>query len=90
MSGFGSMITIDLGSLDNAKAFTGRLRVATLGESLGGVESLVSHPATMTHAGLGAEGRAKIGITDGMVRLSVGIEDVDDLIADFDQALSAI
>jgi cystathionine beta-lyase/cystathionine gamma-synthase len=90
MSGFGSMITIDLGSLDNAKAFTGRLQVAILGESLGGVESLVSHPATMTHAGLGPEGRAKIGITDGMVRLSVGIEDVDDLIADFDQALSAI
>ena len=54
------------------------------------MESLVSHPATMTHAGLGPEGRAKIGITDGMVRLSVGIEDVDDLIADFDQALSAI
>jgi cystathionine beta-lyase/cystathionine gamma-synthase len=90
MSGFGSMITIDLGSLDNAKAFTRRLQVATLGESLGGVESLVSHPATMTHAGLGPEGRAKIGITDGMVRLSVGIEDADDLIADFDQALSAI
>jgi cystathionine beta-lyase/cystathionine gamma-synthase len=90
MSGFGSMITIELGSLDNAKAFTKRLRVATLGESLGGVETLVSHPATMTHAGLGAEGRAKIGITDGMVRLSIGIEDVEDLIADFDQALQAI
>jgi cystathionine beta-lyase/cystathionine gamma-synthase len=90
MSGFGSMITLDLGSLDNAKAFTGRLEVATLGESLGGVESLVSHPATMTHAGLGREGRAKIGITDGMVRLSIGIEDVDDLIADFDQALASI
>ncbi len=89
MSGFGSMITIELGSLDNAKAFTKRLRIATLGESLGGVESLISHPASMTHAGLGPEGRAKIGITDGMVRLSVGIEDVDDLIADFDQALAA-
>jgi cystathionine gamma-lyase/cystathionine beta-lyase/cystathionine gamma-lyase/homocysteine desulfhydrase len=90
MSGFGSMITIELGSLDNARAFTRRLRVATLGESLGGVETLVSHPATMTHAGLGPEGRAKVGITDGMVRLSVGIEDVQDLIADFDQALAAI
>jgi cystathionine beta-lyase/cystathionine gamma-synthase len=90
MSGFGSMITIELGSLDNAKAFTRRLRVATLGESLGGVETLVSHPASMTHAGLGADGRAKIGITDGMVRLSIGIEDVEDLIADFDQALAAI
>ena len=90
MSGAGSMITIDLGSLDNAKAFTKRLRVATLGESLGGVETLVSHPATMTHAGLGPEGRAKIGITDGMVRLSVGIEDVEDLIGDFEQALNGI
>ena len=90
MSGFGSMITIELGSLENAKAFTKRLRVATLGESLGGVETLVSHPATMTHAGLGAAGRAKIGITDGMVRLSIGIEDVEDLIADFDQALAGI
>jgi cystathionine beta-lyase/cystathionine gamma-synthase len=90
MSGFGSMITIELGSLENAKAFTERLQVATLGESLGGVESLVSHPATMTHVGLGIEGRAKIGITDGMVRLSVGIEDVDDLIADFEQALAGV
>jgi len=88
MSGFGSMITIELGSLDNAKAFTSKLKVATLGESLGGVESLVSHPATMTHAGLGAEGRAKIGITEGMVRLSIGIEEVEDLMQDFDQALS--
>jgi cystathionine beta-lyase/cystathionine gamma-synthase len=90
MSGFGSMITIDLGSIENAKAFTKRLQVATLGESLGGVESLVSHPATMTHAGLGTEGRARIGITDGMVRLSVGIEDVDDLIHDLDRALDGI
>jgi cystathionine beta-lyase/cystathionine gamma-synthase len=90
MSGFGSMITVELGSLANAKAFTRRLRVATLGESLGGVETLVSHPASMTHAGLGAEGRAKIGITDGMVRLSVGIEDVEDLIADFEQALDGV
>jgi cystathionine beta-lyase/cystathionine gamma-synthase len=90
MSGFGSMITIDLGSLHNAKTFTSRLRVATLGESLGGVETLISHPATMTHAGLGPEGRANIGITDGMVRLSVGIEDVDDLIADLNQTLATL
>ncbi len=90
MSGFGSMITIDLGSLLNAKAFTSRLQVATLGESLGGVESLVSHPATMTHAGLGAEGRAKIGITDGLVRLSIGIEDIDDLLNDFGEALAGV
>ncbi len=90
MSGFGSMITVDLGSLESAKVFTGRLQFATLGESLGGVETLVSHPASMTHAGLGAEGRAQIGITEGMVRLSVGIEDVDDLIGDFEQALACI
>ncbi len=90
MSGAGSMITIELGSLDKAKAFTKQLQVATLGESLGGVETLVSHPATMTHAGLGVEGRAKVGITDGMVRLSVGIEDVADLIGDFEQALAAV
>ena len=89
-SGFGSMITAELGSIEKANTFLKRLRVCTLGESLGGVETLVSHPATMTHAALGEEGRAKIGITDGMVRLSVGVEDVEDLIADIDQALSAL
>jgi cystathionine beta-lyase/cystathionine gamma-synthase len=87
-TGFGSMITIDLGSQENANRFLRSLRVFTLGESLGGVESLVSHPATMTHAALGAEGRKQIGLTDGMVRLSVGIEDVEDLIADLHQALN--
>ncbi|AXC09494.1 Cystathionine gamma-lyase [Acidisarcina polymorpha] len=90
MTGFGSMITIELGSFEKARSFTKQLRVATLGESLGGVETLVSHPATMTHAGLGAEGRAKVGITDGMVRLSVGIEDVGDLLEDFEQALAMV
>jgi cystathionine beta-lyase/cystathionine gamma-synthase len=90
MSGFGSMITMELGSLDNANKMLRRVQVCTLGESLGGVETLISHPATMTHAALGVEGRQKIGLTDGMVRLSVGIEDADDLIADLDQALSAI
>ncbi len=87
-SGFGSMITIDLGSQTDANNFLRKVRVFTLGESLGGVESLISHPATMTHAALGAEGRKQIGLTDGMVRLSVGIEDVEDLIADLEQALS--
>ena len=58
-----------------------------MGESLGGVESLISHPATMTHAAIGEEGRKAIGLTDGMVRISVGIEDVEDLIADLEQAL---
>ncbi len=89
-SGFGSLMTVELGSRENANAFLKRLRVCTLGESLGGVETLVSHPATMTHAAIGPEGRAKIGITEGMVRLSIGIEDADDLIADLDQALTAI
>src|ERR1041385_8970143 len=88
MSGFGAMITFETGSLANAARFLKRLRVCTLGESLGGVETLISHPATMTHAALGEKGRKAIGITDGMVRISVGIEDVDDLIADLDQALA--
>jgi cystathionine beta-lyase/cystathionine gamma-synthase len=90
MSGFGSMITIETGSLSNAKKMLRKVRVCSLGESLGGVESLISHPATMTHASLGEEGRRKIGLTDGMVRLSVGIEDAEDIIADLDQALNAI
>jgi len=89
-SGFGSMITIDLGSQENANNLLKSMHVFTLGESLGGVESLISHPATMTHAAVGAEGRAKIGLTDGMVRLSVGIEDLDDLLADLEQALKKV
>jgi cystathionine beta-lyase/cystathionine gamma-synthase len=90
MSGFGSMITFDTGSLSNAKRMLRKVRVCSLGESLGGVESLISHPATMTHAALGEAGRKKIGLTDGMVRISVGIEDAEDIIADLDQALNAI
>jgi cystathionine gamma-lyase/cystathionine beta-lyase/cystathionine gamma-lyase/homocysteine desulfhydrase len=90
MSGFGSMITFETGSLKNANKMLKRLRVCSLGESLGGVETLISHPATMTHAGLGAKGRAAIGITDGMVRISVGIEDVGDIVKDLDQTLNAI
>jgi cystathionine beta-lyase/cystathionine gamma-synthase len=90
MSGFGSMITFETGSLANAKKFLKRVRVCTLGESLGGVETLISHPATMTHAAIGVAGRKAIGLTDGMVRISVGIEDVDDVIADLDQALAGI
>jgi cystathionine beta-lyase/cystathionine gamma-synthase len=87
MSGFGAMITFETGSLANAANFLQKVRVCTLGESLGGVETLISHPATMTHAALGENGRKAIGITDGLVRISVGIEDVDDIIADLDQAL---
>ena len=90
MSGFGSMITIETGSLSNAKKMLKKVRVCSLAESLGGVESLISHPATMTHAALGEKGRKQIGITDGMVRLSVGVEDVDDIMADLDEALAAI
>jgi cystathionine beta-lyase/cystathionine gamma-synthase len=88
MSGFGAMITFETGSLANAARVLKRVRLCFMGESLGGVETLISHPATMTHAGLGEQGRAAIGITDGMVRISVGIEDADDIIADLDQALA--
>jgi cystathionine beta-lyase/cystathionine gamma-synthase len=90
MTGFGSMISFETGSLANANALLKSVRVCTLGESLGGVETLISHPATMTHAAIGAESREKLGITDGLVRLSVGIEDVEDLLADLDQALEKI
>jgi cystathionine beta-lyase/cystathionine gamma-synthase len=90
MSGFGALITFETGSLDNANAVLRRLRVCTVGESLGGVETLVSHPATMTHAALGEEGRARIGLTDGMVRVSAGIEDAEDLLEDLEQALSVL
>ena len=90
MSGFGSMITFETGSLKNANKMLKKLRVCSLGESLGGVETLISHPATMTHAALGEKGRKAIGITDGLVRISVGIEDVDDILDDLDQALKVI
>ena len=86
-SGFGSMISIELGSLEKANRFASRLKLGLLAESLGGVETLVCHPATMTHAAIGAEGRARLGITDGLMRISVGIEDVEDIIADLKQAL---
>lgn len=90
MKGFGSMILFETGSLENAKKLLKQIKVCILGESLGGVETLISHPATMTHAALGAEGRAKIGLTDGMVRISVGIEEVEDILADLDQALAIL
>jgi len=90
MSGFGSMISFETGSLDNANRLLRSVRLCSLAESLGGVETLISHPATMTHAALGAEGRAAIGLTDGLVRLSIGIEDPEDLEADLAQALAAV
>jgi cystathionine gamma-lyase/cystathionine beta-lyase/cystathionine gamma-lyase/homocysteine desulfhydrase len=90
MSGFGAMIAFETGSLANANKMLRKVRVCSLGESLGGVETLISHPATMTHAAVGEEGRRKIGITDGLVRISVGIEDVEDILGDLEQALAAI
>ena len=90
MTGFGSMITFETGSLANAKKMLKKVRVCSLAESLGGVETLISHPATMTHAALGEKGRREIGITDGLVRISVGIENVEDVLDDLDEALAAI
>jgi len=90
MTGFGAMITFETGSLSNAKKMLKKVRVCSLAESLGGVETLISHPATMTHAALGEKGRREIGITDGLVRISVGIENVEDIVDDLDQALAAI
>lgn len=88
--GFGAMISIELGSYANAKAMLDRMRLWALAESLGGVESLISHPASMTHASIPLERRNALGITEGLVRLSVGIEDVDDLRRDLEQALDAV
>ena len=90
MSGFGSMIAFETGSLMNALSMLSKVLVCSRGEWLGGVESLISHPATMTHASLGEKGRRAIGITDGLVRISVGIEEVDDFIQDLEQGLAAI
>ncbi len=86
--GFGGMVAFETGSFDNAKKVLESVKLCTLAESLGGVESLISHPATMTHASVPLEKREKLGITDGLVRVSVGIEDVEDIILDLDQALS--
>ncbi len=90
MTGFGSMITFETGSLKNANKMLKKLQVCSLAESLGGVETLISHPATMTHAALGEKGRKAIGITDGMVRISVGIEDLEDILQDLETGLAAI
>jgi cystathionine beta-lyase/cystathionine gamma-synthase len=90
MTGFGGMISIELGSLDRAKKFTTSVKLFTLAESLGGVESLVCHPVSMTHGSIPKEQREKLGITDGLVRLSCGIEDKEDLMADIAQALDAL
>lgn len=86
--GFGGMVSFETGSLDNAKKVLESVKIATLAESLGGVESLISHPASMTHASVPFEKRQELGITDGLVRISVGIEDIEDIILDLDKALS--
>jgi len=88
--GFGGMVAFDVGSLDNARTVLEAVRLCTLAESLGAVETLISHPATMTHASVLPETRARLGITDGLVRISVGLEDMDDIILDIDQALGKI
>jgi cystathionine gamma-lyase/cystathionine beta-lyase/cystathionine gamma-lyase/homocysteine desulfhydrase len=88
MRGFGGLVTFDVGSIEKAAAVLNHVRLMALAESLGGVETLISHPATMTHASVPADRRKQIGITDGMIRISVGIENIDDLLEDLDQALS--
>jgi cystathionine beta-lyase/cystathionine gamma-synthase len=90
MRGFGGMMAFELGSLDAARTVLERVRLFALAESLGGVESLISHPATMTHASVPADRRAALGISDGLVRISAGIEDLDDLKEDLAQALDAV
>jgi cystathionine beta-lyase/cystathionine gamma-synthase len=90
MRGFGAMITIELGNYKRAKKFLDNVRIFSLAESLGGVESLISHPATMTHASVPEALRKKIGITEGLVRLSVGVEDLDDLREDLALALGKV
>ncbi|MBI3082638.1 MAG: PLP-dependent transferase, partial [Gemmatimonadetes bacterium] len=88
MSGFGGMISLELGSAARARVLVESTRIFALAESLGGVESLVGHPASMTHASVPRAMREEMGLTDGLVRLSVGIEDVEDLRADLEQALA--
>jgi len=88
--GFGGMVAFDVGSLEAARTVLESVKLCTLAESLGGVETLISHPLTMTHASVLPETRARLGITEGLVRISVGIEDTDDIIEDLDQALGKV
>jgi cystathionine beta-lyase len=89
-SGFGALISFDLGRFEAAKRMLGSVRLCSLGESLGGVETLISHPATMTHAGYTQEERDGLGIANGLVRISVGCEDAADILADLEHALAAV
>jgi len=90
MRGFGGMLAFDLGSLEAARRLLNAVQLMALAESLGGVETLISHPASMTHASVPEERRARIGITPGLVRISAGIEDIDDLLEDLAQALEQV
>jgi cystathionine beta-lyase/cystathionine gamma-synthase len=90
MRGYGGMIGLDVGSVEKGKAFVNSLKLATLATSLGGVETIVQHSASMTHASIPAEVRQAAGISDGLIRVSIGIENINDLIADFDSALSGV
>ena len=90
MRGYGGIVSFELGSLERARVFLNHVALCALAESLGGVETLISHPATMTHASVPAERRQAIGLTDDMVRISVGLEDLDDLLEDLTQALDRV
>jgi cystathionine beta-lyase/cystathionine gamma-synthase len=90
MRGFGGMVTFDVGSYRNAKKLLEALRLCALAGSLGGVETLISHPSSMTHTFASAQEKKRVGITDGLVRISVGIEDVEDIIRDLDRGFKAV
>ena len=86
MKGFGGMISVEMGTKESANEVLKKFRVFSLAESLGGVESLISHPASMTHASVEIDRRAQLGITEGLIRLSCGVEEIDDLMGDVEQA----
>ena len=90
MRGFGGMVAFDVGSLENARTVLEGVRLLTLAESLGAVESLISHPASTTHSGVPKETRDRLGVSDATIRVSIGIEHPDDLVADLAQALSTL
>jgi cystathionine gamma-synthase len=90
-SGFGAIVTLEVaGGVEGARRFSEALELFSLAESLGGVESLVAHPATMTHAAMAAEARAAAGLVDGLLRLSIGIESTDDLLRDLRNGVKAV
>ena len=89
-TGFGGMISFELGSYAEVKRFLDRVKLCALAESLGGVETLICHPASMTHASIPPEERERIGINDSLVRLSVGVEDLEDILADLELGFGAV